>query len=165
MCECAQRGDEMGVLHWLVEGVSPDATDENSVRAIHRATSMDVMKLLVEAGADLNAGYTLLHDTVETEYIEMARHLLRLGADINARNYYGETPLRLAVDTTGAYCVIAPDMARFLIENGADVNARDKWGQAILGHALGALRICPEWAQTQSLEIIQLLIERGAIEE
>ena len=167
MCEYAYLGDEMGVLHWLVEGVSPNARDEHGVSAIHRATTIDVLKLLVEAGANLNAGrnegYTRLHDTVGTEYIEMARHLLRLGADINARNGYGETPLRLAIDTTGTYCVVAPAMARFLIENGADVNARDNDGETILQAASHALSLSTD--DEPSREIVQLLHERGAIDD
>jgi hypothetical protein len=59
--------------------------------------------------------FTLLHETVATDSVEMARVLLKHGADINARSASNLTPLRRA-QLAGT-----PEMARFLERHGGQV--------------------------------------------
>ena len=61
---------------------------------------MDVAKMLLQAGADIEAG-DLFGDTPlmmasKTENLAMVLFLLRNGANINARSHEGETALSIA---------------------------------------------------------------------
>ncbi len=62
-----------------------------------------IAKLLIRAGADVNAGFelyadkeSLLHGVVRDNNVEFAKLLLRKGARVNAKNEAGETPLDVA---------------------------------------------------------------------
>ena len=57
---------------------------------------------------------------------EIVRLLVELGADIEARNNYGETPLKSAVERN------RPEIVRLLVELGADIEARNNDGLTII---------------------------------
>ncbi|MCP3064044.1 ankryin [Myxococcus sp. K38C18041901] len=90
---------------------------------------------------------------------EAVRKAVADGADVNARNRDGMTPLHLVVQQP--YSKIAPlpgvDVARVLIEAGADVNARDHHQQTPL------LRAIPHdpAMEERALELIRLLRAAG----
>ena len=60
------------------------------------------MKLLVEAGAPVNAaqhlGWTPLHEAVNRNDLEMTRFLLAHGADARLQNEEGKSAIGLAAD-------------------------------------------------------------------
>jgi len=56
--------------------------------------------------------------------------LLESGADVNARDSLGFTPLHFAAQE------VLPEMARLLIAKGADVDARDLDGSSVLWRAI-----------------------------
>jgi len=78
--------------------------------------------------------------------LEKVRELLEQGADVNARDDIGRTPLH----ATTSWCFV--DVARLLIEHGADVNAKDKEGRT-------PLHVAVLW---RAVEIVKLLLEQGA---
>jgi ankyrin repeat protein len=100
---------EMGRRH-------ADIPDE----VIHRDA---VVRLLVEAGANVNAhgwfGETALFSLDE----DAVQELIRQHADLEARNEYGETAL---VET------VSSSIADLLIKAGADVNSQDNDGETAL---------------------------------
>ena len=82
--------------------------------------NLDAMRLLIEAGADVNANASLgkpLHEAAEKGNMDAMRLLIEAGADVNAKDEMG-TVLH-AVAERGSV-----DAMRLLIEAGADVNAR-----------------------------------------
>jgi ankyrin repeat protein len=78
---------------------------------------------------------------INAENSEQTKLFLILGADVNAKDKYGETALRSAKTA---------EQTRLLIEAGADVNVTDKFGRTALTFA-------------NSVEQKNLLIEAGAV--
>lgn len=103
--------------------------------AVNRQARMDVAKLLVQKGASLTAteevhGDTPVHSAAIAEgESEILKWLLDSGANIEARNKEGETPLYLAA-ACGSY-----GQAQILISKGANMNAKSKAGLTPLGVA------------------------------
>lgn len=90
--------------------------------------------ILIEAGASVNSrdcdGRTLLHCAARNPYKEAAESLLSNGADVNAKDNTGCTPLMMAA----AYNSNAA-IAELLLEKGADLYAQDNQGWNALDHA------------------------------
>jgi ankyrin repeat protein len=89
------------------------------------------VQMLISKGADVNTkddyGDSVLHDSIgETRSHDVTIALINAGADVNATNKFGMTPLWFA----------GPDVASALIAKGANVNAKDKSGQTALTGAI-----------------------------
>ncbi|XP_074873851.1 NF-kappa-B inhibitor beta [Carettochelys insculpta] len=82
-----------------------DCTNYDGYTPLHVAVlrkDLEVVKLLVSAGANLNkaelsCGRSPLHLAVESQSLEVVEYLLRAGADPGARMYVGYTPIYSAV--------------------------------------------------------------------
>ena len=86
-----------------------------------------------------------IHKAATLGNIEAVKQHLAAGADVNAKDKYGRTPLHTAVD--GDY----KELIELLIAEGADVNANSKIGTPLHSAAT--------WGQK---EIVELLIAAGA---
>jgi ankyrin repeat protein len=111
--------------------------------------SIEAMKLLLEAGADVNGknnfGATALLWCARDG--DKARLLIERGADVNAQSKQGRTPLMLAAMRDGGSDVVA-----LLLSKGADPKAADARGDTALGLA----------ALYGDLETVRLLVAKGA---
>lgn len=116
--------------------------------------SVAVLNALISAGADIqeaepkyrsNALHLAACSSKNPKVIEA---LLAAGANINARNYLGETALIMSVNSNPETKITTQ-----LIKSGADVNARDYQGHSVLDYAKVAKRTY----------IVNLLKENGAV--
>ena len=78
-------------------------------------------------GLDINAllwgGFTPLHWAKNIALVEL---LISAGADVNVKDYKGDTPLHRAVWMDNI------ELAKLLIASGTDVNAKDNYGETPL---------------------------------
>jgi ankyrin repeat protein/mono/diheme cytochrome c family protein len=128
------------------------ALDPAGSTPLHHAAgfaSVDVVQLLIDKGADVNAknrrGSTPLHWAVHDE--AKARLLVSRGAAVNTKQIEGRTPLYQAAVLANGHAVM-----RLLLEKDADVNAATLIGLTPLNAA----------AVRGDIEAMRLLIERGA---
>jgi hypothetical protein len=140
--------------------VDINSRNDIGITALMRACSynhIDIVKLLIEAGADINAkdkvGYTALIVASANGRIEIVKLLIKAGSDVNAKEKWEYTALMYASEN--GYT----DIVKLLIEAGADVNAKDKRGVTALAIAKSKLRVAKSVDYTK---IINLLLEAGA---
>jgi ankyrin repeat protein len=101
----------------------------------YRYGDEDGARLLAQAGADVNARDNNGNTPLhETFLTDVEEELLKLGADVNARNHEGETPIFTMVDDNAI---------PLLIELGADLSIRTNKGETVMGTAKqsGPLRL------------------------
>jgi ankyrin repeat protein len=111
-----------------------------------REGNMDILRLLVEHGADITTvdidGFTPLHWAVREENVDLARLLVGHGADTTAEDIDGLTPLQLAAEKESL------DLVRLLAEHDAQYK-RDPFRR--IGH-----RFLELWQSITSSSTTQL---------
>jgi ankyrin repeat protein len=137
---------EKTALSLITKGTDINAMDENGITPVSRAVwrdNIDVVKLLISKGADINLknkySYSPLHSVKSKE---VARLLIENGADVNATDSDGNTPLhevfmpekdwtaRIKIGANVSYCdTNLKELVEYLIEQGADVKVKNKRGE------------------------------------
>jgi ankyrin repeat protein len=154
---CKDLRHQRTLLHWasqmdreaLVErciylGASVEAQNKYGKTPLRYARGFGVVRLLARAGADLrmltakqvnNQDFedhkSFLHWAAETGSGDIAKRCLQLGANVEARDVYGETPLHYAAES-GHFSIV-----KFLVEAGSDLDAIDTHGRKPVDCALG----------------------------
>ena len=133
----------------LRAGANSDATDNQGFNALHFAAqyqnSRDIVKLLVEAGTNVNGrtvwGSTPLSLATFQNYAALAEALLDYGADINALDNDGDSALHKAIHYNSHILV------QLLLRRGAIYTQIDNIGNSILHPA----------ATSHNLKILEIL--------
>ncbi len=115
-------------------GAATAASSAQDIRGwplLHRAVAEnfpDIVDELLKRGVDINEriddpslvlhGYTPLHIAIQKRHKTLAKHLIKHGADVRAKNVQGEPILHLAV--LGELWDIVDE----LVKHGADINER-----------------------------------------
>lgn len=132
--EVAGQGSLSIVELLLHLGADPNARDQLGHtplyfvgNASHGAHGADVVRVLAQGGANVNAQErlkhcTALHMAARRGNVPVAEALLDCGADGEARDKLGDTPLHRAVKCGKT------EMVAFLLSRGADVHAEGKRG-------------------------------------
>ena len=99
-------------LYWvrraLELGVDPNTPSAYGIRPLHAARSAEVVSVLVEAGASVDArnerGFSALHEAVLPQGggVEVVVALIKCGADVNSKTAHGNTPLDLVATVSSA---------------------------------------------------------------
>ena len=188
---CARTGRPEAVKALIARGATVDTIEnwrgQTPLMWAAAEGHADTMRLLIEAGADLNArssiivwerqrteeprdkwlppgGLTPLLYAARDGKLESAKVLISAGADVNIVDPDLHTALILAL-VNGHF-----DVAGALIQAGADVNMEDKVGQtalyaAVNGHTVPASnRPAPRETDDtlSSLDVIRMLLDKGA---
>ncbi len=135
--KAAREGHARVVTLLLQRGAYPDP---RAVRWAAAGGHLDVVKLLLDCGADANstneAGVTALMRAALMGHPQVVSLLLDSGADVEAKDQEGWPPLILVCREGHT------DVARLIIEIGADVNVKDNhgWTPLIWASSLGSRR-------------------------
>jgi len=101
--------------------------------------------IVLSARAETKAKALPLHQAVAAGDIEQVKSLISSGADVDARNWLGQTPLHLAAHKH------QEDVVILLLASGADTSSKDKQDQTALDIAMKAYY----------QEIARLLVAKG----
>ena len=161
----ARIGDLEEVLRLLPEhvyafcaGAHPRLGAASPVRLLPRPL-LGVIARFAHEKIDINAadeqrglsrGGTALHKACEDGHVEVAKALIRNGADINARRgYFGEETVLMAACAArrGTHGVQRPDLdtARLILKSGADVNLRTPLRRAAYCNHVDVVRLLLEF--------------------
>ncbi|KAI0849693.1 hypothetical protein F5Y00DRAFT_48651 [Daldinia vernicosa] len=116
-----------------------------------------VARLLLDNGANVNSEYlfdTPLIKAVRNRHVTITRLLLEKGANIEAADFEGKTPLFYAVTSRRGYDILSYSdcIVQVLLQYGANIQARDITGRTPLSYA----------AEEGCDAAVRLLIENGA---
>jgi|SRR3989344_379139 len=127
-----------------------DDTEETPLICMVSTHDTDIVKLLLTAGANINAadrcGDTALLKAIYVGANKIVELLLTSGANINQANNHGATPLIAAVAKTFI------DLVKILIKKGAVINFRNNMGHIALRTA----------AHYNRVDILNLLLYNDA---
>jgi ankyrin repeat protein len=126
-----------------------------------RDNNISFIKQYINNGKNINAkniflGNTPLHIACNFQtYFKTFELLVKHGADVNAKDNFGNTPLHTVLATNVILDGRCPAGKKlfFLIKHGADVNAKDNLGGTLLNNQVIACKL--------KAEIYELLIKKG----
>lgn len=132
----AALNHDLRTLTILLElGANPNAQSKDGDSAISLAAGDDnestLLKQVLKHGGNVNlekqkTKETPLFEAVSSWSLENTKLLVEAGANVNARNWFNQTPLINAAVLTRFKIVY------YLLENGADPTAKDSNGRSIL---------------------------------
>ena len=154
LMEALTVGDEATVDLLIRRGADAKATADMGLTMAVTMNCDRGLELLAAKITDTNAYTMALQNTAVFGNLKAVRLMLDKGADINALDPFGRSPLMYA-----SICDTMPvDVVKLLIERGADVNARNQHTKA--GDA--GLTVLDIAKQNGDTPIVDLLLKHGA---
>lgn len=154
----AIREKDIDKVKYLIKnGANVNDKDNSGYTTLINASisnSTEIVKLLIESGADINAQTdnekeTALMSASVNNALDVARFLINSGAYVNDIKNNGGTALMLAAYRGHL------DMVKLLIQSRADINTRNKWNETALSFA----------KERKHNEVINLLKSHGGVGE
>jgi hypothetical protein len=130
LMHAAWQGNEAMVELLVKAGADASVKDRNGVTALSLACDAPnprIINLLLEH--DKAKGAAVLLEVCKKDSTEMVKMLVENGADVNARDEDGATPL-MFLAAAGEL-----ELIKLLLQKGAQINARDNKGVTALGWA------------------------------
>ena len=148
---------DSGLLKLLLKaGIDAKSRDEDGKTAIFFSSAENV-KFLVDLGLRVNdrdnGQSTPLMAIITTE---RAKALIEAGADVNASDEEGETPMHWAAG------LCDEELIALYLGAGANINAKNKRGETPLSHALDNQRTNP--GSKYQISAVKLLRSKGAVD-
>ena len=106
----------------LDNGADVNVKNSHGATVLHYCSDIKCIEFFLKYGADVNIGSPLYNAACGADS-DLVKFYIANGADVNARDSKGRSPL---------FCCRDREKAEFLIKNGADVNVRDINGETSL---------------------------------
>ncbi len=154
LLEALTAGDEATAQLLIRRGADARATAEQGLTMAVVTKCERALETLAAAITDTNAYTIALQNTVVFGDLKAVRLMLDRGADVNAFDPFGKTPLMYAAISQ----VLPVEVVKLLIERGADVNAKCQ-------HAKGGdtgLSVLDIAKLNGNTSIVDLLVNAGA---
>lgn len=137
VCICCTELQDLEILHLLLSaGADPNVCDQEGDAALMYVSHPTAIRLLLEAGANVTLrnrdGQSVLHSADHFADAESARLLLAAGADPNASDAEGCTPLFCR----GIGLADSPQILDLLLQSGADLRHTNHAGETAVDDAL-----------------------------
>lgn len=127
-----ERSDETMFKALIAAGFDPSVRQVNADPLLMFAHTPQMLEIIVASGCDIDEKVVSRYDSTALHYFcasgspLMAKKLIELGADVDARNLYNQTPLHVAADYVKLKSVA------LLLASGADASALDDRGNTPL---------------------------------
>jgi ankyrin repeat protein len=120
-----QTSDDGSTPLMMAAGLGRSTFQPGLQRAVRSVGAEEAVNVLLDAGADIHAtnegDFTAIHGAAFRGLNEVIEILVKRGANINARDYRGRTPYRLAEGSKQSFQFQAyPDTAEFIKKLGAN---------------------------------------------
>jgi len=137
MADCINEGKLKEVSLFLEAGFSPDTKDKNGVPMLNisaRAGNLEILQLLLRAGAQLNLqaedrNTTAILDATMGKHKKLVNALIEAGADVNILSKDGQSALIVAIGN--GY----DEITEMLSKAGADPDVKDSLGASARTYA------------------------------
>ncbi|MBL0319892.1 MAG: ankyrin repeat domain-containing protein [Alphaproteobacteria bacterium] len=132
----AAESGHLGAVQLLVEGRDVNQIDGQGLSPLYFAASnghKDIVRYLIVEGADMRSGFeeqNLMHLSVRNNLPYSFSCCLKEGSFIDERDYYGQTPLHIAVEEGNLKCI------QYSASKGENLDMTDSDGRTLLHTAV-----------------------------
>ncbi|KAG2186273.1 hypothetical protein INT43_002711 [Umbelopsis isabellina] len=124
----------------------------NAVKALCTTSIRHLISCNANIDVKDENGDAALHHAVRTEKVDIVKLLLEAGADVNAVNTFQQSPLHLAIHHSKKQINTSLRIEKALLEHGAHINAVDILGRTALHTVFVDLSFVPDMHYTRPIK-------------